>query len=81
MPPEELSSLASSGGMGMAAGVGAGAVEDEDPESWTGGLGVSEGGDEAAEVDLACGARGQDVGGYHRVSPLQCSSVRKCRQV
>ena len=61
VPAEELSSLASSGGMGMAAGVGTGAVEDEDPESWTGALGVSEGGDEAAEGDLACGARRQDI--------------------
>merc|ERR550519_916251 len=43
------SSLASSGGMGTAAGVGAGtAAVDVEPESWTGGLGASEGGGEAA---------------------------------
>lgn len=51
--------MASSGGMGTAAGTGAeagvvaGTAVDEEPESCTGGLGASETGGEAAAAGLA----------------------------
>lgn len=85
------SSLASSEGMGTAAGVGAGAeagaaagtAVDVEPESWTGGLGASEAGGEAAAAGLAFSRFQEKVmsdqppaGKHHQpIVPLSCATI------